>query len=38
LSDRVSGDAATVARTCAERMLTAGAADLLREAERVLAP
>jgi hydroxymethylbilane synthase len=38
LSDRVSGAAATVGRTCAERMLTAGAADLLREAERVLAP
>jgi hydroxymethylbilane synthase len=37
LSDRVRGPAGRVGRSCAERMLVAGAADLLREAERVLA-
>jgi hydroxymethylbilane synthase len=38
LSDRLRDVAARVGRACAERMLVAGAADLLREAERVLAP
>jgi hydroxymethylbilane synthase len=34
LSDTVRGDAAEVGTRCAERMLAAGAAELLREAER----
>jgi hydroxymethylbilane synthase len=34
LSDTVKGDAAEVGAWCAERMLAAGAAELLREAER----
>jgi hydroxymethylbilane synthase len=34
LSDTVQGDAAEVGAGCAERMLAAGAAELLREAER----
>jgi hydroxymethylbilane synthase len=37
LADRVRGSAAEVGPVCAERMLAAGAADLLRAAERVLA-
>jgi hydroxymethylbilane synthase len=37
LSDRVRGSATAVGAACARRMLAAGAADLLREAERVLA-
>jgi hydroxymethylbilane synthase len=36
-NDRVSRAGAEVGVACAERMLAAGAADLLREAERVLA-
>ena len=34
LSDTVQGDADTLGARCAERMLAAGAAELLREAER----
>ncbi|MFL5865271.1 MAG: hydroxymethylbilane synthase [Solirubrobacteraceae bacterium] len=33
LRDEITGDAGTVGRRCAERMLAAGAADLLRSAE-----
>ena len=33
LRDEITGDAGTVGRRCAERMLAAGAADLLRAAE-----
>jgi hydroxymethylbilane synthase len=35
LQDRVRGAAEEAGAICAERMLAAGAADLLREAERV---
>lgn len=38
LSDRVIGDADAVGARCAERMLAAGAAELLARAERALAP
>jgi hydroxymethylbilane synthase len=38
LHDRVQAPAARAGTECAERMLAAGAAELLREAERVLAP
>jgi hydroxymethylbilane synthase len=37
LSDRVRGSATAVGAACAQRMLAAGAGDLLREAEQVLA-
>ncbi len=38
LSDRVTGPAGAVGARCAERMLAAGAAELLAQAERALAP
>jgi hydroxymethylbilane synthase len=37
LRDEISGDADSVGTRCAERMLAAGAADLLRQAEAEVA-